>query len=377
MNLAPWAIALFTVIVVYFLDRWENKHIKSIFDWVPAILLAYLIPAGISYTLGLDLSQAKIHDYSKDFFIPLTIVSVMASLSLGQLKAIGYKPIVLFVSGSFFIALFPIIFVMGFSDITLVAETLSNDGFWKGIPPVVGSWIGGSTSQLVLKELVECPEAIFLSVLVMDNILVNVWTILMFQGIKKSNKLNTWFKITDKGIPEEIRTENQKPIAVWITVVILLAIVFATNHFIESFVGKVVLLSIIGLALGNFIPRWNFKFSLKAGAILILVVMAILGLKLQFDTLGFDVSFFGFLVVWLLGHFVFMVLVAKLMNINMAWVPIASMANVGGIATAPAVTAAYEKKWMPHAIVLAILSMATGTFWGMLTIYFLKVTVGS
>ncbi len=377
MNLTPWIITGITVTVVYFLDAWENKYIKSIFDWVPAILLVYLIPAAVSYVLGLDFSQEKIHDYSKDFFIPLAIVTVMGSLSLGQLKAIGYKPIVLFVAGSFFIALFPIIFVMGFSETTLVAETLSMNGFWKGIPPIVGSWIGGSTSQLVLKELVECPEAIFLSVLVMDNILVNVWTILMFQGIKNSNRLNLWFKITDKGIPEEIREEKQKPMAVWITVVILLAIVFATNHFIESFVGKVVLLSIVGLALGNFVPRWNFKFSLKAGAILILVVMAILGLKLRFDTLGFDVSFFGFLVVWLFGHFIFMVLIAKLMNINMAWVPIASMANVGGIATAPAVTAAYEKKWMPHAIVLAILSMATGTFWGMLTIYFLKVTVGS
>ncbi len=377
MNLTPWIVTGITVTVVYFLDAWENKYIKSIFDWVPAILLVYLIPAAVSYVLGLDFSQEKIHDYSKDFFIPLAIVTVMGSLSLGQLKAIGYKPIVLFVAGSFFIALFPIIFVMGFSETTLVAETLSMNGFWKGIPPIVGSWIGGSTSQLVLKELVECPEAIFLSVLVMDNILVNVWTILMFQGIKNSNRLNLWFKITDKGIPEEIREEKKKPMAVWITVVILLAIVFATNHFIESFVGKVVLLSIVGLALGNFVPRWNFKFSLKAGAILILVVMAILGLKLRFDTLGFDVSFFGFLVVWLFGHFIFMVLIAKLMNINMAWVPIASMANVGGIATAPAVTAAYEKKWMPHAIVLAILSMATGTFWGMLTIYFLKVTVGS
>ncbi len=377
MNLTPWIITVITVTVVYFLDAWENKYIKSIFDWVPAILLVYLIPAAVSYVLGLDFSQEKIHDYSKDFFIPLAIVTVMGSLSLGQLKAIGYKPIVLFVAGSFFIALFPIIFVMGFSETTLVAETLSMNGFWKGIPPIVGSWIGGSTSQLVLKELVECPEAIFLSVLVMDNILVNVWTILMFQGIKNSNRLNLWFKITDKGIPEEIREEKQKPMAVWITVVILLAVVFVTNYFVESFVGKVVLLSIVGLALGNFIPRWNFKFSLKAGAILILVVMAILGLKLRFDTLGFDVSFFGFLVVWLFGHFIFMVLIAKLMNINMAWVPIASMANVGGIATAPAVTAAYEKKWMPHAIVLAILSMATGTFWGMLTIYFLKVTVGS
>ena len=67
-----------------------------------------------------------------------------------------------------------------------------------------------------------------------------------------------------------------------------------------------------------------------------------------------------------------MVVVAKVFTVNIAWVPIASMANVGGIATAPAVTAAYQKSWMPHAIVLAILSMATGTFWGMITIYLLS-----
>ncbi|MEJ0055309.1 MAG: DUF819 family protein [Bacteroidota bacterium] len=49
--------------------------------------------------------------------------------------------------------------------------------------------------------------------------------------------------------------------------------------------------------------------------------------------------------------------------------PIASMANLGGISTAPAVTAAYNKDWMPHAILLAILSMVTGNFWGIYTIY--------
>lgn len=370
--ITPWIITVFTVLLVYYLDRWENKHVKSLFDWVPAILLAYLIPALISYFFSVDYSQATIHNFSKDYFIPLAILSVMASLSLGQLKAVGYKPILVFLAGSIFIALFPVVFVLSFSESDLVVSTLSEKEFWKGIPPIVGSWIGGSTSQLVLKELVNCPEAIFLSVLVMDNILVNVWTILMFQGIKKSNKLNKWFKITDKELPEDIRLESQKTLPVWLTIVVLLGLVLITNYLVVGFVWKVVLLSILGLLLGNFIPRWNFKFSLKAGAVLIICVMAVLGLKLQFETLGFDLYFFGFLLVWLVGHFVFMVLTAKALNVNMAWVPIASMANVGGIATAPAVTAAYQKKWMPHAIVLAILSMATGTFWGMLTIYLLE-----
>ncbi len=368
----PWLISLFTVLAVYFMDRWENRHIQSLFDWVPAILLAYLIPALISYGLDVDFSQAEIHRYSRDLFIPLAIISVMASLSIGQLKAIGWKPILLFLSGSFFIALFPVVLVLGMSESELVTTTMVQEGYWMGIPPIVGSWIGGSTSQLVLKELVECPEHIFLSVLVMDNILVNIWTILMFQTIKKSQFLNKMFRISDIAMPEDLRGEAKNPLSPWLCGTIMLLAILLCHFSIDSFVAKVVVLSILGLALSNFIPKWDFHFSLKLGGILIIVVMAVLGLKLQFATLGFNSTFLVFLTIWILGHFVFMVLVAKLLNVNMAWVPIASMANVGGIATAPAVTAAYEKKWMPHAIVLAILSMATGTFWGMFTIYLLR-----
>ncbi len=368
----PWIITLFTVTAVYFLDRWEHKHIKSLFDWVPAILLAYVIPALISYLMDADFSQAAIHDFSKDYFIPLAIIAVMSSLSLGQLRAIGWKPIVLFVGGSLFIAIFPILFALVFAQTELVSETLVNQEYWKGIPPIVGSWIGGSTSQLVLKELVDCPENIFLTILVMDNILVNIWTILMFQTIKKSRFLNRHLKIRDVAIPENIRLETKNPMPSWLCSLILLATVLSCNYLIESFIGKVVVLSILGLAFSNFITRWNFNFTLKIGGILIIVVMAVLGLKLQFETIDFNMWFLGFLMGWLVGHFIFMMLIAKVLNINMAWVPIASMANVGGIATAPAVTAAYEKKWMPHAIVLAILSMATGTFWGMLTIFIFR-----
>tara|TARA_R110000868_G_scaffold350035_1_gene611305 strand:+ start:529 stop:1656 length:1128 start_codon:yes stop_codon:yes gene_type:complete len=370
--IVPWVIATITVIAVYFLDRWENRHVKSIFDWVPAILLAYIIPAIISFVLNADYSQASIHDFSKDYFIPLAIIAVMSSLSLTQLKAIGLKPLLVFASGSLFIAVFPILFLLLFSETELVSEIMIQDGYWMGIPPIVGSWIGGSTSQLVLKELVACPENIFLTILVMDNILVNVWTILMFQSIKKSDKFNAWFRVTDIAIPEDIRVEKGIKLYPLVSVAIILGIVILCNFLIESFVAKVVLLSFLGLAISNFIKQWNYKFALKAGGILIIVVMAVLGLKLQIATLGFNMPFLGFLVLWLVGHFLFMILIAKLLNVNMAWVPIASMANVGGIATAPAVTAAYNLKWMPHAIVLAILSMATGTFWGMLTIWMLK-----
>jgi uncharacterized membrane protein len=244
--------------------------------------------------------------------------------------------------------------------------------YWKGLPPIVGSWIGGSTSQLVLKELVECPENIFLTILVLDNILVNIWTILMFQGIKKSDGLNKLLKITGQAVPEDIDQQTGEKLHPALTVVVLVGAVFLTNAMFDNLAVKVIFLSVIGLLLSNLIKRWDIGFVLKLGGILILVVMAVLGLKLKFDLVEFQFGLLAFLIVWLVSHLLIMLVVAKLLNVNTAWVPIASMANVGGIATAPAVTAAYKKEWMPHAIILAILSMATGTFWGMLTIFLFK-----
>ena len=368
----PWLVAIFTVLVVYYLDRLENRYLSSVFDWVPAILLAYLIPALISSFLGKDFSGHSIHSYSKSYFIPLAIVAVMSSLSLQQLKAIGWKPIAVFVAGSCWIAIFPVGLTWLLLDGDLVQSLFLEEQYWKGLPPIVGSWIGGSTSQLVLEEVVACPENVFLTILVLDNILVNIWTILMFQGIKKSNGLNDLLRITALEMPAPIESKGGRKIKEIWCFLILLGTVVLVNLLVPQFVVKVIVLSVVGLVFSNLIPRWNLEFVLKLGSILILLIMAILGLKLQFDLIAFEMSFLWFLIVWLVSHFVIMLVVAKLLNVNTAWVPIASMANVGGIATAPAVTAAYEPRWMSHAILLAILSMATGTFWGMLTIFLFK-----
>jgi uncharacterized membrane protein len=194
----------------------------------------------------------------------------------------------------------------------------------------------------------------------------------MFQLIKKSESINKLLGIKAKSIPQSLNKQSDRPVSAYTVFAILLLTVGVVHISINSFIGKIIALSILGLVLSNYIKRWNFDYVLKLGGILILIVMAVLGLKLHFDNLSFNGSFFGFLCLWIISQFIITIVVAKLLNINFAWVPIASMANVGGIATAPAVTAAYEKKWMPHAIVLAILSMASGTFWGLLTIELFK-----
>lgn len=226
--------------------------------------------------------------------------------------------------------------------------------------------------MLILKELSGANESIFLVILVMDNVLVNIWTILMFQKIKRSDSFNSFFKIKDTFqdfIPDDIDLKQNGSANAIITLGICLLSVLLCHYFISSFLFKIVVLSALGLILGNSLKFWNHGLMIKGGGFLIISIMAILGLKLNFSNFSIPISIVVFSIIWLISHYVIMMIVAYILRLNMAWVPIASMANVGGISTAPAVTKAYNEEWMPHAILLSILSMVTGTYWGMLTIY--------
>ena len=187
--------------------------------------------------------------------------------------------------------------------------------------------------------------------------------------IKRSDQINRWLQLPTAKPPLSSYAENdtKKSSSVTLAVIALVAVCFLIIDI--SFLSKVVILSIIGLSLGNLVSFWDHKIVLKMGGLLILIIMAILGLKLNFNALEIPTMLILISVIWLVLHYIGMMLIAYYLKIHAAWIPVASMANLGGISTAPAVTAAYEKQWMPHAIVLSILSMVSGTAWGLLTIY--------
>lgn len=362
-----------TVLVVSWLAKANQKWIAKLLDWFPAILFAYVLPAGFTHAFGIDLSEVLLHDWSRTWLIPFAILTVMSALPIKQLKIVGLKPLIVFFSGSLIIAILPVLLVLIYGGWSRYGEELFlNQGYWKGLVPLVGSWIGGSTSQLVLKELAGTPADLFLSILVLDNVLVNVWTILMFQFIKRSDKINAAWGINGT-IPRVQMVGPSTPRSVFFQNFITLGSIFLSvvciYFFQFSFLFSIVLLSILGLVLGNVVTSWNHKLVLKLAGFSIVTIMAILGLKLNFQNLSLPIELVILVGIWLILHFVAMLVVARLLNVNSAWVAIGSMANLGGISTAPAVTAAYKKELMPHAIVLAILSMVTGTSWGMLTIY--------
>ena len=366
-------LVVVTVVVVRLLERQEYLWVKKLLQWIPPILFAYIIPAAVCAGFELNFQEDAIHQWSKAILIPLAILTIMASMSLKALRIVGIKPLLLFVFGSFVIAMLPALLLIGARlYFPTTAEGLIHQELWKGLIPIVGSWIGGSTSQLVLKEYVGTPETLFLSVLVLDNIIVNIWTLLMFQLIRQSGQLDAFLGLESippiNMKPKETTKKKNGPL----TLVVVFGVIGIVVFLPLSFLGVILVLSFLGLLLGHTLSFWKHPWCLELGTACIITVMAILGLKLNFGTFDLPLFFIAIILVWLVLQFLASFGMAYLLKVSMVWLPIASMANFGGISTAPAVTAAYDTKLMPHAIVLAILSMVTGTFWGILSAWILQ-----
>ena len=171
---------------------------------------------------------------------------------------------------------------------------------------------------------------------------------------------------------EEQPEDKTKPKNLYLSVLIAVLVTAVVVVMNFSFITNVIILSILGLIIGNVLKFWSFNINLKIGSIGINLIMSILGLKLKFNDFELPLVLILFMINWMIINILVIAYFNYKLKISMAWGPIAMMANIGGISTSPALASAYNEKLMPHAVVLAIVSMATGTFWGFLTTFLIE-----
>ena len=155
LNLVGILIVVGTFFSITYYEKQKTGIISILSNWIPGILLSFILPAIVTNSFGLSLEQISLHDWSKKYLYPLVIICIMSSMSLTQIKIIGLKPLILFLSGSLIISTIPVV-LMGlllFFDFSYF-NILIDEELWKGFIPVVGSWIGGSSSMLVLQEYI-------------------------------------------------------------------------------------------------------------------------------------------------------------------------------------------------------------------------------
>ena len=109
LNLVGMLIVVGTFFSITYYEKQKTGIISILSNWIPGILLSFILPAIVTNSFGLSLEQISLHDWSKKYLYPLVIICIMSSMSLTQIKIIGLRPLILFLSGSLIISTIPIL----------------------------------------------------------------------------------------------------------------------------------------------------------------------------------------------------------------------------------------------------------------------------
>jgi uncharacterized membrane protein len=127
----------------------------------------------------------------------------------------------------------------------------------------------------------------------------------------------------------------------------------------------------LGLA-GSYTPLSRINGSQELSGTMLLLLVALIGSRADFADLSQIPRYLaaGFAILAL--HATLLVAAAKLFRLDLFSIGVASLANIGGVASAPILASAYHKSLAPVAVLMAVMGYLVGTFGGLAVGYALQ-----
>jgi uncharacterized membrane protein len=101
----------------------------------------------------------------------------------------------------------------------------------------------------------------------------------------------------------------------------------------------------------------------------IYIYMTMLGASADLRNLGGAVWFLAAGIVCIIVHLIFVVLAARLFRVDVSMAAVASVASVGGAASAPVAASFHRDDLVPVSIMLALIGYGLGNYLGVATAY--------
>lgn len=370
------AVLLFTAAVLVTL---EQGRLRSFFRYVPAVVLLYLGSMVLCTLKAWDLEATKpAYQALKNSLTYAMIFTMLLRCDIRKIVRLGPKMLVGFFSASVSI-------MLGFIAAFVLMKGFIGADAWMGLGALCGSWLGGSGNMVAVQTALQISEADMGYALVIDSIDYSVWVMFLLWVIRLAPRFNGWTG-ADTGLLDEISsklTEEAKQNTKVITFQSLLLLI--GSAFLVSAVGQNV-----GAALNRWMPfldkaTWTVLFITVIGLIvamsplgktagsgevanlLLYSVIALLASRASLTELA-DAPWWiltGFLVLAIHGGL--MLLLCKLFRLDMFTGAVASLANIGGTASAPVLAGSYSGSLVPVGILMALMGYVVGTPLGIVT----------
>ena len=372
------ALIFIAAILVNLPKIFKGKKAETFFKFAPPIVLIYL-GLMVLCTLKFWNLEATTDAYNamKNPLLYAMIFIMLLRCDLRKIIKLGPKMLIGFFSATLSIGL-------GFVVAYAIMHGALGTEAWKSLGALCGSWMGGGGNMLAIQAALNVSEDSMAYALVMDSICATFYVMFLLWVIGFSKKFNKWTRADTKIIDEiglvleKEAMASTKPLT-WQNIVLLLgsgllvsavcqrlgAMINDVAPFLDKATWTVLIVTVLGIALAM-TPFGKIKGTEEISNALLYIVVALIASRADLGSMGNAPMWLLTGLIILVIHVVIMVLLAKLLKLDIFTCAVASLANIGGTATAPVLAGTYSSALVPVGIIMALLGYVIGTGGGLI-----------
>lgn len=343
----------------------ETKAPLKLFSWLPAVVLIYLLAIGLAQSglFAQTAAQADAYKNIKSWLLPMMLFLMMLRLDLRAFAALG-KPLLIAYVGA--VASLAAAFVSVFVLFGFGTEAAGVFG------ALSGSWTGGTANMLAVAGALELSETQLGPALVVDALLYTLWVSALLLAVPFAARFDRWSGAVP--LHETPKAERHEPDALR-TLFILLPLSLFTAFVLQNMAGQlpffpkstwIVLLATLAGIAGSFTPLKKIGGGSALSSLFLYILIAFIGSHASLQGFAEVPRYLGAAAVILLLHGLAMLLLARRFKLSLFSIGIASLANIGGVASAPILAAAYHRNLVGPAVIMAVTGYLVGTLVGLL-----------
>ncbi len=370
-----------------------EKYAKwKIFNWVPPLVWIYVLNM-IFCTMGMFDSEGCSAAYSalKNNLLYAMIFVMLLRCDIKKLAKLGGRMAAIFLGGSVSIM---IGFILAF---VIFKGALGGGEFsWPAMAALCASWIGGSANMAAMESAFTIDPGAYGCALAVDTVYYSVWIALLLIMVKHAKKWDNAVKadtskleaVAEAASKEVSASEKKKATSAdWIFLIGISLIVSALSQQVGvalntglssiglSMFDKGTLTTVFVTILGLICAQTKLGKLPAVEELSNIYLYAVVSLLASTASLTDLVSAPMWIVAGLLVlivHIVIMFVLSKIFHWDCCMVSTASLANIGGSASAPIVASAYNPSYAGIGVLMGVFGAAIGNFCGLIVGYIMQ-----
>lgn len=344
---------------------WLEMHSRhKVFTWLPAIVVLYLLTILLAhnglFSTSTDVTEA--YKNAKSWLLPMMLFLMLLPLDLRAFTGIGKKLLIAYTGAVMSLALaFVSVFVLfGFGA--------KDAGVFGALS---GSWTGGTANMLAVAGALGISDAQLGPALIVDSVLYTVWIILLLFLVPHAGFFDRSFKAASLDATVSVQTLRPATRRQRIGIIMLaIGAAFASQTLapllplLPPATWLVLCATLLGVA-GAFTPLRTFSDSSRIASVMLYILIALIGSHASLEGFADVPLYLGAAASILAIHALCMLLLARVFRLNLFSIGVASLANIGGVASAPLLAAVYHRSLVGVAVLMAIMGYLIGTLAGL------------